>query len=318
MAFENYDLLSLRTEVKLEFGISGAAKDSVVDRKINDGIQWIVRKRDGLWPWQLKDLVINVAAQGLGVSDVTKGSASVPWVSGTKPIDPTTTNNREIIAFNTTQTNLNDGFLITDFTADVSTIDAQFTGTTDAAISHSLVVGYYILPDDFQRMRSIYDVNRIAGRIIQRTSEELEEQRRHQNIVSGINMIYAVEKDPIAESDAAYSPRMFLVPYPYPGSLTTLRGKYVADPQVLSATSDIPLVPRIHRDVVFWVACWQLAVRLKETSQIGIYKELADEALGDMLRHYDFAVDDTDLADAFEQNIGPVAPPPGFPLFEVF
>jgi len=318
MAFENYDLLSLRTEVKLEFGISGAGKDSVVDRKINDGIQWIVRKRDGLWPWQLKDLVINVAAQGVGVFSVTKGSSAATWISGGKPVNPTTTSDRSILAFNTTQTNLNDGFLVTDFVDPGTTLDAQFTGETDAAISHAVVVGYYILPDDFQRMRSLYDVNRTAGRIIQRTSEELEEQRRHQNIVSGINMIYAVEKDPIAESDAAYSPRMFLILYPYPGALTTLRGKYVADPQAMSVTTDIPLVPRIHRDVVFWVACWQLAVRLKETSQIGIYKELADEALGDMLRHYDFAVDDTDLADAFEQNIGPVAPPPGFPLFEVF
>ena len=45
--------------------------------------------------------------------------------------------------------------------------------------------------------------------------------------------------------------------------------------------------------------------------------ELADEALSDMLQFYDFAVDDTDLDDAWNADIGPQQAP-GFPEFIVY
>lgn len=313
MVFEPYDLASLRSEVKSEFGISGTSKDSIIDKCINDGIRWIIRKRDGLWPWQLKDLTIDILPQIAGTLDATQGSSTATWISGTKPAVPTAVNDRQIIGIGTLDISLNDGFLITAFADPAITLDAKFVNTTSAGLDYSLLPGYYILPEDFQRMRLILDTSIASGRVIQKTEEDLEWLRRDQRIATGLTHRYSVTKDPLPEGNSAYSQRLFLLLYPYPGERKTIRGKYVANHQTLAADADVSLIPQNDRDIIFRVANWEMAMKLKDASQIAAYKSIADEALGDMLRFYDFTADETEDVEFERIDIGPVLGPPNLP-----
>ena len=321
MAFESYDLVSLRNEVKTEFGIStsSTSKDSIINKAVNDAIRWIIRKQDGLWPWQLKDLTINVQPSRQGTVDVTQGSTAVTWdtVVAAKPVVPTSTNDREIVGISTTDVNLSDGFLVTAFADPAITIDAQYTGATALALSHSILVGYYILPEDYQRMRILVDTSIARGRVIAKSEEGLEWLRRDQFLATGLTHRYAVTKDPLPEGNSAYSNRAFLLIYPYPGERKTLRGKYTAQHQTLSADADIPLIPQSNRDVIFHVAHWRFAMKLKDASLIGAYKSVADEALVDMLRFYELQADDTEDSMHDEIDIGPVQGPPNLPAWRL-
>jgi len=313
MAFEPYDLVSLRTETKNEFGISGTSKDTIVDKAINDSLRWIIRKRDGLWPWQLKDITIDIDPQLVGTVDVTQGSATATYISGTKPTVPSATNNREIIGIGTTDVNLRDGFLVTAFADPTITLDAKFIAATATGLDYVLLPGYYIMPEDFQRMRIIVDTSIASGRVIQKTEESIEWLRRDQRIATGLTHRYAITKDPLPEGNSAYSTRLFLLLYPYPGERKTIRGKYLANHQTLAADGDIPLVPQNDRDIIFQVANWKMAMKLKDASQIAAYKAVADEALSDMLRFYDLAADETEDVELERIDIGPVLGPPNLP-----
>jgi hypothetical protein len=313
MAFESYDLASLRTEVKSEFGLSGTSKDSVVDKTVNDAIRWIIRKRDSVWPWQLKDLTIDVAPQAAGVIDVTQDLATMEYVSGTAPTDPTSTSNRQIIGVNETAISLTDGLLCTDYTGTTLTVDAKYVGDTELSATYSLLTGYYILPEDFRAMRVLVDTSIAYGRVIHRHDELLEWIRRNQTLATGLNMVYDVTKDPLLESNPGYSHRLFLLMYPYPGSRRTIRGRYVANHQTLVADGDIPLIPQNDRDVIFRVANWMFAMKLKDANQIGAYKAVADEAMNDMLRFYEFTIDDSDDATLDFDGLPGVPTVPGMP-----
>ena len=207
--------------------------------------------------------------------------------------------------------------MVTDYSAPVITFDAKFVPATETGKTYTTAPGYYALPTDFKRMRSLYDVADLTSPVIQRTSIELEELRRHQQISVGAGLVYAVEKDPFPEGHTNYSDDLFLLPYPYPGKRTTLRGKYVADNQQLSGDTDVPLIPRNHRDVIQYVAAWRLAMTFREGSQLREYKAVADEAIKDLLHEYDFAVDKTSDVEAYSQLIGPVDGPPSFPRWRI-
>jgi hypothetical protein len=311
VAFQDYTLANLRDELKVEFGLSTADNARVV-RKVNDAQKWIIRKRNGLWPWQVKELVINVPSKKTGTANFTQDSATVTWVSGTpKPDVPTA--DREIISQESVSTDLTEGYMITAFSDPTITIDANYTGTTSTPGNYTVVKGYFQLPDDFQRMLSVYDMSLQRGRIIQRSAREFEEIRRDQRLAVGTERVYAVTKDPFPEGNVNFSDRLYLGVYPYIGERKTLRGIYVADVQDMTADGDVPLIPRNNREVIFWVAAWQLALSLKETAQAEAYKGLADEALQDMLREYELAVDQTRDSSPFINDIGPVMPPPGYP-----
>jgi hypothetical protein len=314
MAFESYDLLSLRNEVKTEFGIatSNTSKDSIINKCVNDAIRWIIRRNDGLWPWQLKDIVFNVQPRLTGTLDATQGSASATWVSGTKPTDPTSTTDRQIIAFPSTEVNLNDGMLVADFADPTITLDAQYTGATASGLDYALLTAYYILPEDYQSMRVLVDTSVASGRIIHRTAEKLEWLRRDQAIAAGTILKYSIVKDPLPEN-GSFSNRQFLLLYPYPGERITIRGIYTALHQDLSADADVPLIPQQDRDIIFRVANWMFAMKAKDADQIGAYKQIADESVMHMLRSYDLAKDETDVDQFDEIDIGPVMGPPNLP-----
>jgi hypothetical protein len=182
--------------------------------------------------WQLKDITLDVQPRRAGTADVTQGASTAVWASGVsaKPVDPTTTTSREIIALASTEVNLSDGFLVTDYDDGPKTItlDAQYTGATATGVDHVVLVGYYILPEDFQRMRVLVDTSVASGRVINKTEEALEWMRRDQALATGLTHRYAVTKDPLPEGNGAYSQRLFLLLYPYPGERKTIRGKYVA------------------------------------------------------------------------------------------
>ncbi len=312
MAFQEYTLLDLRDGLKQEFGLDDG-QDSNVTRKINDARKWIIRKRNGLWPWQIRDLVIDVAPSRNGTATFTQGSSAVTWLTLDKPIDPLVSTAREILSVGSSTKTITEGFLVTDFTDPAITIDANFVGANSVGQAFTVVNGYYQLPSDFQRLRSFYDVSLVAGRSIKRTQLQFEELRRNQAIAVGTNTVYAIGKDPLGEGHADYSNNLFIAIYPYPGSRSTFRGKYVVDVQDLVADADVCIMPRNHREVIFWVAAWQIALKYKESAQIQTYKEIADEALKDMLAEHDLAVDRSEDMSPFRTNIGPVRPPPGFP-----
>lgn len=310
MAFQEYTLADLRSALKLEFGLD-STEDSVVDRKINDAQKHILRQNNGIWPWLMKDLVVDVPVQKTGLADVTQDSPTVAYISGDAPASTAT--HREVIAFDTTQANLTDGFLIVDYTGTTITLDANYTDVTTSNIAYSVSRAYFQLPQDFGRMLSLYDTSLLYSRMTQVSIPKLESIRREQAIAIGTSMVYAVAKDPLVEADANFSDRLYLVVYPYPGARTTFRGKYLADVQDMTADGDTPLIPRNNREVLFWVAAWQLAAKYKESSQLEFYKTTADEQLTRMSREYDLAIDPTSSLDPFGFSIGPVRPPPGFP-----
>lgn len=311
MVFQEYTLASLREELKQEFGLD-SDENAIVARKINDAHKWIVLKRNGLWPWQQKELVIDVQPMRTGTANFTQGSATATWVSGSKPIDPTTSSGREILSAGQAPGDITVGFLVRDFADPTITLDSQFVGSTIAGQAFSVVVGYYRLPDDYQRMLSLFDIS-LNKRILPRTPEQFDEIRYYRNIIAGIDAIYTVTKDPFPESNAAWSPNLFLSIYPYPGDRKTIRGRYVADVQDLVADGDVPLLPRNHRHVIFWIAAWQLAMKYKEVSQIREYRNTADEFLQELLTQYGLEADDA-WANRFpDTGIAPPLLPPGFP-----
>lgn len=61
MAYENYDLVTLRTRLAEEFGIdiSIAANSNTIDKRINDALAWIVNRRKN-WPWQEREIAIDI------------------------------------------------------------------------------------------------------------------------------------------------------------------------------------------------------------------------------------------------------------------
>lgn len=305
MAFEEYSLLNIRTELIEEFGLD-TSLNTIINRRINKAIKWIIRQKNGLWPWQIKDLVVDVTASGTGTADFTQDSDTATRVTGAVPVI------RDILSFDSSTDSITSGFLVTAYAAPTITLDAKFVGATVAAKPYTTLKGYYQLPSDFQRLLSLYDTSILQSRIIKRTAEQLEEIRREQSLAIGTNMVYSVEKDPLVESHTSYSNDLFLVLYPYPAARTTVRGRYVADHQTLTADADVPLIPRNNREVIVQVASWFLAMTYKEPLAPA-YRTMAEESMADMLRDWDFAVDPSEDLSPYDTSIGPVAPPAGFP-----
>jgi len=66
MAYEDYDLASIRQRCLEEFGIpSTASNNAIVDRRVNDAISWIVSRRKN-WPWLRRETEIVVTGSTTG------------------------------------------------------------------------------------------------------------------------------------------------------------------------------------------------------------------------------------------------------------
>lgn len=97
MALEEYDLASIRGRLADDFGIDLTKQNNVValDKKINDGISWIVNRRKN-WPWLERDGALNVgepsaaadpARYGAGI--FTMANSQVPYCTfSDTPITP--------------------------------------------------------------------------------------------------------------------------------------------------------------------------------------------------------------------------------------
>lgn len=284
MALEDYNLGTLRAELKQEFGVrsSDTSRDTFFNDKINAAIYRIVNARDGIWPWQLRDLVIDVSPSSSGVGDFTQGSSTFVWTSGTKP------SLRDVVSVGTGTGDLTSGYTVTDVSGDPNfVLDANYLGESEAGASYRVAAAAYQLPDDFKKMRNLFDVVDQFRALCPVSIEQLELLRRGERIYPGLASVYAVQTDPLGPAHSSYSSIPFLVVYPYPGQRTTLRGQYIADPQALSSDSDIPIIPRSERRVVYDVAAELLAATFRE-AQLNYYTGIARESLQMMERSYDY------------------------------
>ena len=130
MPLEDYTLGSLRQRLAEEYGIdtSIASNASIIDKRINDAISWIVNRRKN-WPWQEKNAEIfvgdtssRVSATRYGSAIFTLGSVSAQYAiwSGGNIIYP-----RELIDFNGQG---DSGIMVTSYAGTTITLKHRYKG----------------------------------------------------------------------------------------------------------------------------------------------------------------------------------------------
>lgn len=108
----------------------------------------------------------------------------------------------------------------------------------------------------------------------------------------GSPFIYTVVPDPLKKNE-----KLYLSLYPYPTERQTLRGIYYKDVQNLELLTDIPVIPRKNRLVLFHVAAWMISQKLKhDSATIQQYQVQAGESLERMAQEYELS-DDLDNVD---------------------
>lgn len=306
MALTDYTLLQLRTRVADDFGVDVGitAVKNIVDAKINDAIQWIVRRKQN-WPWMRKPAVVNVDAAVTETGDFTKAGVTVANV--TSPVGVA----RDILTTDTSGTLPATGWMISAADATSYTLDAQYLAATEATKSFRIVKGIFQLPTDFLRMEKVLiDESLPNPRTLYLTPDRFEKKILTENLVGVRDRVFTVKADPLLTDD-----RKYLFIYPYYSAVSVIRYFYWFDPQALSADGDIPIIPRVNRMVLLHAAEWMFAVAREDSEKATFYRDMALDGLERMTEHYELTDDpEEDTAAEFEEPDW-ITPPAGYEDF---
>lgn len=285
MALETYDLKTLRDQLKSEFGIelSDTQKDADILAKINQGVDDIIR--EGPWHFQMKPLALAVAGQGKSTGDLTQGSASIANVAA---VSGEALAKYDILFVASTLGGA-EGYLVTAVTGTTATIDAAYSGATATAANLVHARAFFSVPSDLKSVHVLYDTALIFQPLMSVSPYRFELERIAAVSSLGFPNRYTVVQDPLKASTAR-----FLGVFPYLTNRTVLRGLYFCEPDKLSNPSDVPLIPRDHRTVLFNWAAWLYALHAND-GRAGLYENRARQGLASMAEEY-LMQDDPDVA----------------------
>lgn len=266
MVLESYDVGTLKQELRQDTGFeSDSANDERLLAKINQAQSWIVRARPN-WPWQRKELSLDVPVQQTGTASVTQGSTTCVVASGS-PIPST----RDVLVFGSSSSGDGSiGYLVTAVSGQDVTLQSQFRGATNATVSYHIQTGYMELPDDFLRMDLATDVIDQSSRRFTYMDTARFTSIKRSDVVGLGDRIYTIKPDPLNSTG-----KFYLAVYPYISTLTTLQGEYFFDPPKLVNDSDVPIVPRNDRLCLFYFAAWFISQAVGVEDKALLYRDQA-------------------------------------------
>lgn len=291
MALETYDLKTLRDQLKSEFGIelSDTQKDADILAKINQGMDDIIR--EGPWHFQLKPLAVSIAGQGKSTGDLTQGSSSVTNIAA---VSGEALSKYDIL-FAASALGGAEGYLVTSISGTTATLDASYSGATATTANLVHAKAFFATPADLKSVHVLYDTSLIFQPLMPVSPHRFELERIAAVASLGFPNRYTVVQDPLKSSTSR-----FLGVFPYLTKRTVLRGLYFCEPDKLSNPSDVPLIPRDHRTVLFnWAA--KLYALHSNDGRVANYESQARQGLASMAEEYlmhddpDIATSDNDL-----------------------
>jgi hypothetical protein len=289
---QDYTLLTLRDRLAVEFGLSNTvgSDDAVfIDNKINQAMHWIVRARPS-WHWLRRELVINVPASRTGSGVFVQGSVGVSMkAGGSIPA-------RWVLQQGSAQGDIYDGYLVVGAMDPLGTLDAQFIEGTTAGttLNWTAAQAYFQLPNDFGRMEKLH-TREVNDQELVYAHPPVFEQIRRAQIPYGTPYVYTVVPDPVTTTTGPLTRNQYMLLYPYPVDLQTIRGFYFAEPHDLVDDGDIPIIPRHNRQVLFHVAAWLISQQKRyEPNVTSMYDRLQREGLTRMLEEANSFEEDPD------------------------
>ncbi len=307
MPLEDYDFASLRDRLLEEFAIdqTDTATKIIINKRINDAQSWLVRRRPN-WPWMKKKGVFDSIVASSGTCDVTLGTNTFTNVTGITPIP------RSTISLEISGTTPTTGHLVVSFGGGTAVVDAQYLATTAVGVAVRLVQGMFQLPDDFLRMDGpplIMGAYPTSTELRYQDPELFQRNEYRQTPALLNNLRYTVTRDPLDLEEFKY-----LLIYPYIADTRVIRYQYHRDVPELVGDSDLPIVPRGDRMVLWYAAAWFVA-QWKGAETASMYRDQAMEGIQRMLNEYEFVDDASEFrGDEYEPDL--VLPPPGYEDFD--
>jgi len=161
-------------------------------------------------------------------------------------------------------------------------------GTAQIAREFTIAQSLFQCPDNFIKSESLHqDIETDWNRINFRNTNIFEREIRADRVISNINRIYTVHKDPLGLVDNKY-----IVIFPYYTDRNVLHLKYYGSAPKMVADADVPAVPIADRFVVLNAAGWFVAQWQKDVDMITFYRAGALNELERMAIEYQMA-DDT-------------------------
>lgn len=310
MALEDYTLQGIRDRIKEDFGLSAdTAMDAIIDKKINDALGWVTRRKKN-WPWQETLVNIDVPAAATGTGDFTQGSRSVANVASATPVA------RDILTADTSSTLPSTGLLVEAFAGGTATLFQQWLDDTEVGKSFRLVKGFFQLPDDFVGMKSVTFEGALDDpRVFKRNPTVLSRLKQEETIINIRQKVYAVVQDPLSGTSAE-DQRRYLEIFPYLTQLGVLHVRYWRVPPKLVNDADIPIIPHSDRMLLFYAASWFFSVAQREAQDtVAYYRDLSITELEKAIEEYEFADDATEEQDNESLTFNFIPGPPEFPEF---
>jgi hypothetical protein len=280
----SYTLFELREDIIREFGLDSSDSGIVamVSDQINKAQHWLMQHREARY-WSRGRLALSVRSPLTGLSgNFTLGSPTVTAVSSMTDI-----NAGDIIA-PTGVSPETGGYVIAavDVPGATITLDANYLGATTTGQVFSAHRPRIALPDDFERLWSIRDVQSIKHDLVYVTPDEYEQ--RLWDGFAPLNKVHYTIDTPLIDELDTVSQKYFIALLPFPTTDTVLRGIYYRTLKDMSDANDIPRVPRTHRLVLLYTAQWFVAVHLKRGQDtVDHYKEMAAVSQINMNKNYE-------------------------------
>ena len=294
-ALEDYTLSDIRSEVALEFGMDATADKTIIDYKINQALQWLVRQRER-WPWLESSHVIDVvpSVQAATLGSFVLGAQTFGLDSDFGSVFGTTVPLRMHLERGSVAGDLNDiGYIVASTGADSKhlVLDAQWRYGTTAGSKYSFTTGRlsYALPSDTSRVMSVNSTDDTTRPLTAVPPYLFEEFRRRTKwLPFGSPMAYTVHQDPINTDRSV----LYMSFYPVPADRQSFYVKYYREVQNLTADADVPVLPVKHRPVLTLAAFWFVAQKRKmEPQQVAFYAQQAAQALDAMKQEYDYSAE---------------------------
>lgn len=306
----NYEALNLgdyKRRIRAEFGFADEAdKNELITNKVNFAISAIVRRK-GNFPWQRRELFLDLPLGGSGTGTFTQGSRSVTTTS------LVSTDKRRILSPNDPGREGTHGYLITAASTSAATLQTQWRGSSGSGTPFSIQNGFVELPLNVMKVDVATKLTTFGDEVFSYLPPREFDSVRFRTVTwSKLENHFTVVPDPLAETGT-----YFIAIYPYLTSLTTLRGYYFTVPPKLELDDDEPIVPPNDREVVFNLACYYVGLGRTDSARIDYYQRMAQEGMERMAQEY--ALYEHYDTDRYEDSVGgDVAGPefysgPGFP-----
>lgn len=274
--YETLNLGDFKKRLRAEFGFGDEAENNqLITEKVNQAISSIVRRK-GNFPWQRRELSLDLPLGTSGSGDFTQGSRTVSTLSAE------TTDRRRLLCASTSTENSTHGYLITAASSSSVTLQTQWRGSTGSSMAFTIKNGFAALPAHCMKVD-------IANRLttfgeeyfVYRSPREFDMIRWRRTFYASLENYFTVVPDPL-EDDSRY----YIAIYPYLSSLTTLKGYYFTVPPRLVSDSDEPILPPNDREVIFNLAAYYIAGSRSDTSRLGYFDNLATKGLERMAQEY--------------------------------